>query len=254
MTKSRFALIAIVSIAIALAMPNSYDFATFYYAGRDVLHGVNPYTDSIGYFNPIIVAWLYAPLSLLRYDVAEHIGMFLFVAVYLMALSRIFKGSTGAIMMLSPFTILIARYNNLEAFVLLGATLPAGVGVWLLLMKPQLGIFAAIILIVKYRAWKTGAACLALLGVSVALGMGRTTPLNARWNFSLFPWSLIVGLPLLWYAWRKRDELTALGASVFVTPYLNIISGCAALPLFRRNWKTLTIGVLISWGVFLMVW
>lgn len=251
MSKTHAALIVIVSIVIALIVPSSCDFIAFYDASQALLSGGNPY-DVASYYSPISVAVLYMPLAVLPYDLAMRVNMALMVAVYLFVVAHVFAGRLPLLIMATPFTILIARYGNLESLVMLGALLPATVGAWFVTLKPQLGLVAAAIMLYNGKHIKTGLAIVAMYAVSVALGMGSHTPVDAWWNISPFPYGLIIGLPLLYLAWRKRDALTAIGASVFVTPYMSFITFVAAVPLFRFSKRLAIIGASLSWAALIL--
>lgn len=253
MTRFHFALLIVVSFAVGLTAPQMGDFGIFYAAGQAVRSGVNPYSVA-GYYNPIHVALIAAPLSIVPFDVAFYINAGVMFGIYALAMHRIAPARfIWLVAMFAPWGLLIAYYGNLDALVLLGVTLPAPIGVWLLLAKPQIGLFAAGLILWKRRDWRLAAAVGATLVVSLALGMLHTTPMGERWNASVWPWGLVVGVPLLVYAWRKRDEVVALGAACFVSPYMSILSWCAALPLFRINRRVMAAGVALSWVVF-VVW
>lgn len=212
-----------------------------------MLHGASPYTGC--FYNPIYVALIAAPLSLVPFDIAYRANAALMFGLYIVALTRLFKRRVLWLALLAPFGLLIAYYGNLDALVMLGVTLPAPVGVWLLLTKPQIGLFAATVMLWKYRNWYMIGAVVAVMGVSLAMGMIHGG-ISQSWSISLWPWGVVIGMPMLYAALGMRDELLALGAAVFVSPYISALSWCAALPLFRVNRRVMLIGVVLSWVIF----
>lgn len=251
MTKLPIALLIIVSIAVGVFAPYQVDFRAFYQAGHDVLSGVNPYA-STGFYNPIHVAVAFAPIALIQFDVAWHLWAGLSFAIYVIALSRLMKQRVLWLALLAPFGLLIAWYGNLDALVLLGVTLPTPIGVWLLFAKPQIGLFAAALMLWQYRSWRLALAVGAVLVASLALGMIHGG-LATNVSISPWPWGLLIGVPLLIAAWRKHSAVIALGAAVFVSPYITALNAAAALPLFRANRRVMALGVVLSWIVF-VVW
>lgn len=252
MTRFHLALLVVVSFAVGLTAPQMGDFGIFYAAGQAVRSGVNPYSVA-GYYNPIHVALVAAPLSVIPFGIAFHVNAGAMFGLYAVAMHRIAPARFIWLMaMFAPWGLLIAYYGNLDALVLLGVTLPAPIGVWLLLAKPQIGIFAAGLMLWKRSDWRLAAVVGMILAASLTMGMLHTTPMGERWNASVWPWGIFVSIPLLIYACRKRDELVALGAACFVSPYMSILSWCAALPLFRANRRVMAAGVVLSWAVFAM--
>ena len=186
----------VIAILVAATVPvdSDNDFKYFYGAGRAVLSGQNPYTDS-GYFNPIHVALVAAPLSLVPFDLALRLNAVLAFIIYMVALYRLLGWRVLWVAMFAPFWIVITYWGNLDAWVLLGVTLPAPVGVWLLIAKPQIGLFAALIMLWRYRDWRLAAAVAGVGLVSLALGMIHGGLITAA-SVDLWPYGLIVGVPL----------------------------------------------------------
>lgn len=181
------------------------------------------------------------------------------MAFYLLTQRRI--GMT-LLLMCSPLPLWSAWYGNIEALVLLGAALTPTIGIWLVLVKPQIGLVMALLFLVQRwdETKSIGAvARLALpvgvaLFVSLMLGMLHTTPVNEVWNISIWPIGLIIGIPATLIALYYRANDAALFAGPFVSPYLGgPASFVGALPLLARRWQWAVAGVIASWGV-LIVW
>jgi hypothetical protein len=108
------------------------------------------------------------------------------------------------------------------------------VGLFLLSIKPQVGI--GIILYKAYVVWRERGLrplVLAFLPITAALGasfllfgnwwIDKSDHLvgSAYWNVSLFPWSLPVGIFLVFHAIRRRKQILSISASALISPYLS---------------------------------
>lgn len=252
-------LLAIISIIVGVTAQNLGDFNTFYAGGVAVLQGVNPYTVP-GFYSPLYVAWLFALIAIMPRDVAFHLFAAAVFAGYAVAFYLITRRSIKLTLalMCTPFPLFTAWYGNLEGWVLLGAALAPVVGIWLVLTKPQIGVVVA--LLFAWQTWlrtrslaRVGLVVLpvgVVYALSLWLGMGRILPTQESWNISLWPWGLILGLPVAFMALRDRDRDLALLAGPLISPYLgNPASFAGMLPwISRRRWL-LAIGVVGSWAI-----
>lgn len=251
MTKLNLSILAGICIGIAMTTPVGCDAPAFYDAGLAIRNLSNPYL-SPNYFNPLHVAVVVSPLSLLSVEIASKILSGLSFGAYVIALSRLVPKRVFWIALCSPLGLLISWYGNLDSFVLLGASILSPVGAWMVVAKPQTGAFAALIMLRKLKSWRLTVAVGIVLAASLALGMIHGG-LNTSASISLFPYGIIIGLPLLWKAWRTQSVTLALAASCFLSPYVTPLNWSAALPVFGRNRLTMTVGVVLSWVLFL-VW
>lgn len=82
------------------------------------------------------------------------------------------------------------------------------------------------------------------------MGMRWQSMIAIQWNLSLFPFSVPIGLFLIWQAWRQKDNRApALAAAPCLSPYVAIQSWAAAFPLLTR-WRWLLLAaVIVSWVV-----
>jgi hypothetical protein len=137
-------------------------------------------------------------------------------------------------------------------------------GMIFLLAKPQIGAFVAFFWVLE--AWRQGkwiqvlktVAPVAILTILSVL-IFHLTPQNfnisglisAPHNTSLWPGSLLIGLPLLVYALRNRKQGFALMATPLLSPYIAPQSwSIAMLGLIPYEWE-LVAASLASW-VFLI--
>ncbi len=156
----------------------------------------------------------------------------------------------------APAILLIFKYANLDAISGLGLLLPPAGGLILLAMKPQSVGLAALVWLTQGR-WRAFVP----LGIIVVLSTLlwpewlarlRMSPAGAL-NVSLFPWSLAVALPLLWYAVQRRDPLLAAVATPLAAPYIALYSLAPAIALLaRRHWALGLLSNVASW--LLLYW
>lgn len=231
------------------------DFAAFYYAGATLLRGQSVYTIA-GYYSPIGVALLIAPLTifplLTAFKVFEAVSVALFCAVFF---SLTDKWPILLLAVLSPFVLLVLQWGNIEAIVMAALLAPAPLAVLLALLKPQMGAFLAIYIL--WREWRAEGVKRALIvaapaalmyAVSFALDMfARPMPINAAWNISIFPFGVPVALWLMWRAFMRRDESAALAATVFTSPYV-CLSWAALIPASLRSWKWAAVLFVAMWA------
>jgi hypothetical protein len=147
-------------------------------------------------------------------------------------------------------------FGNYDWLILLGATLPPALGMWLAVLKPQLGVVLALLWI--WQSVKKGLRSVALLVLpiaaavlmSFALGYRLPESGNMPWSADIWPWGIPVGAVLAYFAFRRGDPVLALAAAPFLSPYVVWHSWIAVLlPLARNRWA-LAAGVLGSWVLF----
>ncbi|MHB8113956.1 MAG: hypothetical protein ACYDHA_10930 [Bellilinea sp.] len=124
-------------------------------------------------------------------------------------------------------------------------------------MKPQLAAFA---LLAKKRSMIAGVVwgliSLALWGLWPLNFMNTLTPeWRVEWvqDISLFPWGIIIALPLLWLSRGDEDLLMAAGS--FVTPHLFPYHFILLMPsLARMNPIWMVVTWFVSWTPLLANW
>jgi hypothetical protein len=157
---------------------------------------------------------------------------------------------------LSLPTLWVLFMGNVDGFVLLGLiSLPWGTP--LALMKPQIAGFA---LLARRKFIIAGAVWIIITFLIWGFWPTRflmvlTPEWKSEWtqDISLFPWGLIVGIPLLWFSRGDEDLLMAAGS--FVTPHLFPYHFIMLVPSFARmNLPWMLITWLISWTPFSSNW
>ncbi len=242
-----------------------YDYqTTFYQAARMVLGGQDPYLVPT-FNNPPWALIPVMPFALLPESAATLLFFVLNVFLYALVAYKLRAKPLAFFAFMLSAPVIYGLYRlNIDALVLVGFILPAPIGLFLVLMKPQMGFVMALLWLLK--AWKSGG----FRGVAVTFGplvlayalsflvfgnwiTGRQPALTgAIWNTSLWPWSIPVGLALLFFSLRDLREDCARAASPFLSPYLAYYSWAGALTaLFER--KYLLVIVVVGMWLIAMI-
>ena len=236
-----FAMLFIILYLIGTFIPEGFDWKVYYKAGT--LH-------------PIWTPW---SLPIIR--VLGPLGFEFVFALSVLAIGiRAYRYRPSfmplALALLSLPTLWVFFMGNLDGLTLFGLLIMP-IGVPLVLMKPQVVAFA----LLARKNWMTAAVIFGLLTLVVwgfwptRLLMVLTPAWKAEWtqDISLFPWSLIPGLPLLWLSRGDEDLLMAAGS--LITPHLfpyHFIVLMPALARMSTPWMLLTF--FVSWTPLLANW
>jgi hypothetical protein len=214
---------------LAAPFPTADFYVNFYPAAQSVLSGHSPY-ETITNSPPWGIIPL-LPLALLP-PVPAHGVYFaacLFVLVYI-AWRLKATPLTIAAFILSPTTLGALLVGNLDPIIVSGILFPPALGLLILLIKPQIGTGVALYYLIDFlRNKRFLAAVVTFLPVATAYILTlllfpewyariSTLPTNG-WNRSLFPYSIPLGLFLVWLALRRRNPYFALAAAPFFAPY-----------------------------------
>jgi hypothetical protein len=230
-------LLLLTSFAVWLAsfVPNADWFGQYDAAARGVFQGRSPY-DQKFFPNPPWTALLLTPFVILPPNLARGLVLVSTVAAWIYIGWRLRAPKLAFIaMLLSPTAIGALLAANVDAFVLLGAFLPPTWGLFLLMMKPQVGSGAAVYHLVDvWRERRLAGVALVFAPIAITFVVSallfkpwvdRTLHLTGNeWNRSMFPYAVPVGLLWLWMALRRRNIFWALASTTFLTPYLSFPS------------------------------
>lgn len=240
---------------ISFTVPVGWDFRTFFLpAGQAILAGRSPYTVS-GFYNPPWLSILFVPLVLLPEHLAWGLYLALNIYAYVIGLIRLrFRLAGILLVMLSPYVFYSLWYGNVDGLIILGATLPPGVGVWLILLKPQMSLILIGLWFYQSRlqGWKIrmrdfGLACLVFL-VSWLVGLRPDLNMSqVSWNITAWPWGVLPGLALASLSLSQDSVHLALAASPFFSPYSSPQSWVVTLLPVGRNLAVLLFGALLGW-------
>ena len=150
-----------------------------------------------------------------------------------------------------PMLLQSIIYGNVEWIPLLGVLFPAPIALIFYTTKPQatIGLILVTLLLEWDRAqWKGVLLAiiptLVLAVVTTAIyGLPPVPGPNNPGQHSLFPYSLLVGIPVLILAMKKRDERLSLFVGPFVSPYVTFHGYLPALFAFRGKWMALAVAI-----------
>jgi hypothetical protein len=251
---------AIICVLIALAfisplVPPAIDWHTvFLPATREVLNGRSPYTVA-GYYYPPWAILPLLPFALLPEEVGRVFLIVVALAVFAYVAQRLGASKIALIAVLvSPLVLHEVLNGNIDWLAVLGVVFPPWLGLFFIVIKPQVGLGVIIFWLVF--AWKEGGVkkviktfapvsiaygvSLIVFGfwpltinkalilwwntniwaVSIPVGMQHIWDLQSVVNSSFWPLSIPVGLALLVTAIRKNDIRYAMGASPCLSPYV----------------------------------
>jgi hypothetical protein len=214
-------------------------YESFRPAADELLHGRDPYTQL--YRNPPWTLLPILPLALLPPDAGRAAFVVMGLAGFVWFGYRMGAQPLilAAFLVSPPVLHSLVNANN-DWMALLGFVLPPQIGLFFVLIKPQIG--AAVALYWLVESWRTGRAREVIRvywPVSLAFGLsflifgwwprkfaGAT---DLWWNASLFPASIPVGLALIVASLRRRKVEYAMAASPCLSPYVLLHAWSGAL-------------------------
>lgn len=203
-------------------------------AAIELIHFRNPYTIQ-NFFNPPWALLPVLPFAILP----EILGNALFVAttfiVFGFVLSKFkVKWYFCIAFFLLPQTLYNGIQVNLDWFVALGFLLPPQIGLFFVLIKPQIGVFLAIYWLVE--SWQKGGikqVARTFAPVSIAfllsflvfgLYITKSQSMILQEGKNLWPFSIPFGLMLLAISLKIRKKEIAIFSSPLLTPYFQSYS------------------------------
>lgn len=235
----------------------------------NVLNLKSPYT--VDFQNPPWTLLFLLPFALLPPEVGR--AAMLLVGFSGFAYFALAKGARPVVLglfLISPPVLHSLINSGIDWLVLLGLLMPPQIGLFFVVIKPQIGVAVVIFWLVE--AWRKGGwreavrvfwpVTLLTLISFVIFGLWplQMAVVNLDesvwWNATFWPASIPVGLALLVAAIRTRKIEFAMGASPCLSPYVLLhswVGAFAALlrrsPEFIAAWIGLWIWVLISAGI-----
>jgi hypothetical protein len=261
-----FLLLAGITLAVVHYLPPGIDWQNTYRpATQAVLAGESPYTIDVYYAPPWAVLPL-IPFAVLPEETGRAILLIIGFLAYLLSALRLgAKPPALVAFLLSPLVLHNLLNSNLDWLPLLGFTLPPQIGLFFVLVKPQVGIGVAIFWVVE--AWMTGGlknairiswpvVTVTLISFVIfglwPLRFSDAIQLNKDFNASLWPLTLPLGMTLLVTAIRKKDIRYSMPAGPCLSPYALFHSWIAALaPLLSHNLETI-VAVIGLWGMVII--
>ncbi|HEY3312527.1 MAG TPA: hypothetical protein VGK00_12880 [Anaerolineales bacterium] len=226
----------VFGIYFAAFLPDADFTPTFMPATRLVLQGQSPYL--LAHFhNPPWAILLFLPFTAFPQAMAR--GLF-FIASTVPLVALIYKNKLnlpGSLaLLLSPTLIGVLLAANLDTFVHSGLLFPPVWGLFILLIKPQVGVGVALYLLVdswEKGGWKKVVQTLGpvLIGFiltfvifPVLITKFLNKPTNDPWNRSIFPFGILPGLFFLWLSIKRKNPYYALAVGPLISPYTTFYS------------------------------
>ncbi len=216
-------------------LPMGIDWVeSFRPATLEFLAGHSPYSVT-GFFNPPWTLIPFIPLALIPIKISNLILFDLGLASFVFILGKLkVRPLIALVFLFFPTTLMVLFTGNLEWLVMLGLVLPPQIGLFFILIKPQVGIAMAIYwLITTPKKVKTFLPVVIAFLVSFAIYQDWILKLIIRGNksgyygtfdISFFPYLVPLGLALLFVSIRKHKDSYAYMASPFLAPYIGAIS------------------------------
>ena len=247
----RYGIVATLAIAVvaavAIFLPAPVDWRTaFRPAAQSMLLTGNPYRVE-AFFNPPWTVLPMIPLAFLPEQVGAAIMFVAGLAGFAFAAHRL--GADPLVLgafILSPPVVHSLLNGNIDCLPLIGFVLPPQIGLFFVLVKPQMGAAVAVFWLVE--AWREGGwrevvrvfwPVVAALAVSFVLyglwPLRSGQEVGLWWNASLWPMSIPVGLALLAAAARTRRIEYAMGAAPCLSPYVLLHAWSGALAAILKH-------------------
>jgi hypothetical protein len=230
--------------------------------------GKTPYTIPIPY--PPWALLALAPLALLPPKVGSIIFVMISPIMFGLIANRLGAKLLPTIFFaLSSPVIHNAVNNNIDWLPALGLLMPPQIGLFFVLIKPQVGIGVAIYWL--FEAWQKNRVkgvirvfwpvTVAYLVSFVLFGNWLLSGTNASMQLAqqhgeadLFPWAVPLGLAILFYALRKKLQTLSISASPLLSPYVAMHSWSSFL-LGLVNYPALSItACILSWVITFWGW
>ncbi|MCC6500382.1 MAG: hypothetical protein IT313_08975 [Anaerolineales bacterium] len=258
--KNKILIGLLIVYAIVLCQYLEHDFInfgidwreTYYPALTLLLKGQSPYSITTLH-NPIWALFPLIPFALLGEQAGKIFMFFAAFGTYAYAAQKLDATPTAILLyMTSPLMVYNLMLSNIDWLVVLGFIMPPAAGLFFVLLKPQIGIAVAMYwLWTSYKSGGIKNVGRIFLPVTIFTVMsfllfgnwitGKSDNLlSASWNLSFFPYSVPIGLVLLYRA--RKNKKYAISASPFFSPYMSFGSwSIAQLGLVGNNLLTFAI-------------
>ncbi len=213
-------------------VPYGVDWRTvFRPAAQALLQWETPYSID-GYFNTPWALLPLIPLAILPESVGYAMLVLFSLAGFSYTAHRLgARPSIIVVLLFSPPVLHSLLNGNIDALAVIGFVLPKPIGLFFILIKPQIGIALAIYWL--FEAWRQGGVreiirtfgpvTVVLIGSFVLYGfwpLRFKQEIHLWWNASLWPASIPVGVALLLVSLIRKQKEYAIAASPFLSPYV----------------------------------
>jgi hypothetical protein len=231
------------------------------------LQGGNPYLvgkEFYGVYEPFWTYVMLAPFALLPFWTGRILLFLVSIVAFAVTAVKMGASKFQLVLFLCSAAVFGGLYSgNIDFLVTLGYWMPPQIGLFFVLMKPQIGACLAIYWM--YMAWQEGGArevvrvfapvTIAYLLSFLMYGFWFKHLLNMPnnpWNWDLFPYLVPIGLFLLYKALQQKDKRLSGISSPMLAPYVTGYNFAIVLlslfnrpALFLAAWATLWAAVLV---------
>lgn len=231
-------------------------------AALSMLQGKSPYGMSEygqAFYNAPWALIPFLPFAIMPYQIGR-VGIFIMGLAGFTVLAYKLKAPPVSLLIFLSSASVIGCLNNgnIDWLPMLGFILPARWGLIFVAMKPQVGIGVGIFWL--FESYKQGGIrkvvetftpLIVLLALSFwlygfwFLEFSRLE--NNLNNMSLFPYSVLVGVYLIWASLRKQDIRHAMASSPLLAPYVTQFSYAAILTALLQKPVWLGIVSVLLW-------
>jgi hypothetical protein len=242
-------------------VPFGVDWFIFNSAVIKFISGKSPY-ETVGFYNPPWALIPLIPFSIIPQEIGRVMFSLIGIGSFLLVARKMGADILASVFLLvSPAVIRQLVDPNLDWMVALGFVLPPQIGIFFVMIKPQIGVGIAGYWL--FESWGSGGFKKLLcdyLPISVVMILSFLLygfwPLNTMgaanltYNASLWPWSLPLGVGLLMLSVRMKRSDVAIISSPFMAPYFGLYSlHISALGLLPKRWL-IAVFVIIMWVYF----
>ncbi len=252
-------LIIVCAVAVSQALPAGVDwYHTYRPATREIMSGHSPYGE-LEFYSPPWAAIPLLPFAVLPAEVGRGFVFVMTILVYAGGAIKLGARPMGVVLiLLSPLTLHELLNANVDWLVLPALFMPARWGLFVALIKPQVG--AGLVVFWGIEAWREGGwhKVISVFGPVVMVSLLSFAlyglwPLHMQntqgysFNASMFPYSIPLGGILLVFSVRKHNNRAALASSPMLAPYVLFHSWIGALIVLSNRTKVLATVVFILW-------
>jgi hypothetical protein len=202
------------------------------------------------------------PLRLLSPVIAKALVNMLSVALTALVIRRYGGNMLLTIpIFISPIGYWMLTTAQVDALILAGFLLaPAGLDL-LFLWKPQVVLHALWTRVLRNPRLYLSAGIL-LLGLSllfwgnwvrVILGTSSSSLADAWWNRSIWPYGIPVGVALIYWSIKKKDETYGVMASPLLSPYVNGPSYIGLAAMLAAKWPRLFLSLYAAFWIYVWI-
>lgn len=235
-----FAALVLINLQFHLYEMYGGDWRSYFYPATTMFrNGQYPY--GLGVYNPPWIFLILMPLTLLSVHMGTACSFALSILGYGYAALKFGARPWQVVLfLLSPWVLINSLVANIDWMVALGFVLPPQIGLFFVLLKPQLGM--AVVIFWAAEIWRTNGfwnviktftPVIACIGISVLIygfWWQTTDDLVVEfWNTSLWPLGIVLGLGFLAESLHIRKVDSAIIASPFLATYVSPMGWAIAL-------------------------